>query len=130
VNVLIVDDEPAIVEALQLVCEKQGWSATTTTEATTALELMNDDIDIVITDIIMPDMDGVQLISKIRKTWPEVKIIAISGGGDQGAGAYKPEAIATNSFLHAAQEAGAHAVLTKPFGIEDITRLIVSQTVS
>jgi len=53
-----------------------------------------------------------------------VRIVAISGGGNYGVAEYRPEAIATSAFLAVSKEAGAHAILTKPFQIDDVVRAI------
>ena len=68
-------------------------------------QLAEFDADIVITDIVMPDMDGMEVIRDIHAGYPEVKIIAISGGGR-----LQPE-----SYLDVAQVLGVHATLKKPF---------------
>lgn len=61
--------------------------------------------DIVITDLLMPERDGLEFITEIRKQYPEVKIIAMSGGGH----------IARDSYLRIAKTFGAHLLLEKPF---------------
>jgi CheY-like chemotaxis protein len=66
--------------------------------------------DLVITDLIMPDEDGLKVIMKIRKLKPAIKVIAISGGGKAGPG----------SYLNLAKVLGADAVYSKPFSINDI----------
>jgi CheY-like chemotaxis protein len=80
--------------------------------------------DILITDIIMPGIDGVQAIRQIREKNPGIKILAISGGGNFGKTEYKPEAITTTAYLQAATEAGADALLTKPFQRKGLTDVI------
>jgi CheY-like chemotaxis protein len=66
--------------------------------------------DLVITDLIMPDEDGLKVIMKIRELKKEIKIIAISGGGKAGPG----------SYLNLAKALGANAVYSKPFSINDM----------
>ena len=74
--------------------------------------------DLVITDIFMPEKDGIETILHIRETWPQVKIIAISGGGTAHDMAY----------LNHAKELGADETLPKHFGvhrlIDTVTRLL------
>jgi len=62
-------------------------------------------IDVVITDLLMPERDGLEFITETRKAYPEVKIIAMSGGGH----------IARDSYLRIAKNFGAHFLLEKPF---------------
>jgi len=66
--------------------------------------------DLVITDLIMPDEDGLKVIMKIRDLKKGIKVIAISGGGKAGPG----------SYLNLAKALGADAVYSKPFSINDI----------
>jgi CheY-like chemotaxis protein len=69
-------------------------------------------------------MNGVQAIESIRRAFPMVRIVAISGGGNFGVAGYQPTAIATNAYLRSAEEAGAHVVLTKPFELDDLIEVV------
>ena len=91
-------------------------------------ELSAAEADIVITDIIMPKMHGVDAIKTIVKEFSRVRIIAISGGGNFGITDYKPDAIITSAYLAAARKAGAHALLTKPFQTADVLHAITEAT--
>ena len=62
--------------------------------------------DIVVTDVIMPKIHGLELVKILRSRYPRIRVIAISGGGSFGAQAYKPDAISTHAYLAAAREAG------------------------
>ena len=66
--------------------------------------------DLVITDIIMPDQEGIQTITEMRAAKPDAKIIAISGGGRIG----------NTDFLKIAQVLGAMAVIPKPFDLDEL----------
>jgi CheY-like chemotaxis protein len=66
--------------------------------------------DLVITDLIMPDEDGLKVIMKIRQMKQAIKLIAISGGGKAGPG----------SYLDLAKALGADAIFSKPFSINDL----------
>jgi CheY-like chemotaxis protein len=115
-NILIVDDEPDVRDALKRVLDLAGYSVRTAANAMDALaELERAPVDVVITDIIMPKINGVQAIESICKAFPTIRIIAISGGGSFGITAYQPMAITTTAYLVAAQNAGAQLVLAKPF---------------
>ena len=87
-------------------------------------ELRRCGADVVITDIIMPKINGVEAIDLIRKEFPAVRIIAISGGGNFGISAYQPNAITTSAYLAAAERAGAHLILTKPFESKDLIQAV------
>ena len=128
-SILIIDDEVEVGEALKRVLERAGFKVTVVTgsaEGVSAFE--RGPADLVITDIIMPKVHGIDVIKSIRKTNAETPIIAISGGGNFGPLEYQPDAITTSAYLAAAKQAGANAVLTKPFDkadlLEAVTRLV------
>ena len=73
-----------------------------------------DPTDLVVTDIIMPEKEGIETIIDLRREFPEVKIIAMSGGGHG-----KPD-----SYLHMAKGLGAQRTLTKPFGKKELLEAI------
>jgi len=124
-NILIVDDEPDVRDALKRVLDLAGYSVRTAANAMDALaELERIPADVVITDIIMPKIDGVQVVEMICRAFPAVRMIAISGGGNFGITAYQPRAITTTAYLAAAQNAGAHLVLTKPFEAVDLIQAV------
>lgn len=76
-----------------------------------ALELVNGlDIDLLITDIQMPGMDGLELIREVYKKYPSIKMLAMSGTG--------------NLYLRAAKSFGASYVLNKPFEMDELTSAI------
>jgi|KBSSwiStaDraftv2_1062776.scaffolds.fasta_scaffold448748_2 CheY-like chemotaxis protein len=128
-SVLIIDDEAEVSNALRRVLERAGYEVTTClsgAEGLTSFGLAP--TDVVITDIIMPKMNGIALMQSIRSLQPKTRIIAISGGGNFGPLAYQPEAITTSAYLAAATQAGADAVLTKPFDkdalLETVRRIL------
>ena len=79
-----------------------------------------------IIDVVLPGMDGVAAIRQIRAEFPNVRIIAMSGGGNFGLDEYRPEAISTSAYLAACRAAGAHGVIPKPFGTQELRQLIQS----
>ena len=124
-NILIVDDEPDVRDAIMTVLNRAGYTARAVSNVPDAIaELESVPIDVVITDIIMPKVNGVQAIESIRKGFPSVRIIAISGGGNFGITAYQPTAITTTAYLVAAERAGAHLILTKPFESSDLIQAV------
>ncbi|HEY2685044.1 MAG TPA: response regulator [Steroidobacteraceae bacterium] len=126
-RVLIVDDELDVRDAVKRVLERAGYTVEAVESASEALEsLRHTNVDVVITDIIMPKVNGVEAIHEIRASFPRVKIIAISGGGNFGITAYQPSAITTTAYLAAAERAGAHLILTKPFESSDLVRAVES----
>jgi CheY-like chemotaxis protein len=120
-NVLVVDDEIEVGTAIKRVLERAGYAVTVAPNATAGLEAVaRQPPDVVITDIIMPKVHGVELIKILRQRYPRIRVIAISGGGSFGPLGYKPEAISTHAYLAAAREAGAEEFLTKPFDLTDL----------
>jgi CheY-like chemotaxis protein len=105
-SILIVDDEPGIRELLSLILEAAGHSVVAAEDGIEAPKLMaSRNIDVVITDLLMPERDGLEFITEIRAKYPKAKIIAMSGGGH----------IARDSYLRIARNFGAHFLLEKPF---------------
>jgi DNA-binding response OmpR family regulator len=104
--VLILDDDIDYSTSMKEMIEHEGHAVTITNSAMDALHLENAaPFDILITDIIMPEMDGLEVIQYVKNTHPETRIIAISGGGYFRA----------DDLLLMAKEFGANMVLTKPF---------------
>jgi CheY-like chemotaxis protein len=124
-KVLIVDDEVDVRDAIKRVLERAGYVVSTSSDAAGALEELRRAVaDVVITDIIMPKINGVEAIRTMLEEFPSIRVIAISGGGNFGVSAYKPNAITTTAYLAAAERAGAHRVLTKPFDSKDLIRAV------
>ena len=115
-TILVIDDEPDVRDGIKRVLGRAGFAVRVVDNATDAmLELTRLAADVVITDIIMPKVNGVDAIDCIVREFPMVRIIAISGGGNFDVSGYQPAAITTTAYLSAAKRAGAHLILTKPF---------------
>ncbi|HEY4972364.1 MAG TPA: response regulator [Steroidobacteraceae bacterium] len=124
-DILIIDDEDDIREALRRVLERAGYRIRTAEDGADGLTKMQQRAaDIIITDIIMPKLNGVETIAAMRERYPHARIIAISGGGNFGVTDYQPDAITTSAYLAAANKAGAHIILTKPFDSADLLKAI------
>jgi DNA-binding response OmpR family regulator len=126
--ILVVDDERDVAEAIEAVLAHAGFTVIVAESAAQGLEaVMNHKFDVVVTDIIMPKVNGLELIRKVRTRYPRVRVIAISGGGSFGPLSLKPEAISTHAFIAAAKDAGAEEVLTKPFDMDDLLAAVRRQ---
>ena len=124
-SILIIDDEEDIRDALQMVLQRAGYDVMVAANGSEAIELQRSEpADLIITDIIMPEKDGVTTIKEIRNEFPGTRVIAISGGGGVQSAEYMPEAITTTAYLAAAKEAGADMVFTKPFERKDLINAI------
>jgi DNA-binding NtrC family response regulator len=110
-SILIVDDEPGIRELLGIMLEAHGYTVAIAEDGIQAPKVMAArPIDVVITDLLMPERDGLEFITEVRNKYPAVKIIAMSGGGH----------IARDSYLRIAKTFGAHFLLEKPFSQSDV----------
>ena len=105
-TVLIIDDESAVCESLSINIREMGYDAIATAKGDSAEELIQQHgVDLVITDIYMPEQDGLEIIRRLRKQWAKMPIIAISGGGESG----------NLDVLRTALALGASASLIKPY---------------
>ena len=124
-RILVIDDEPDVRDGIKRVLDRAGFSVRVVDNATDAmLELKRLAADVVITDIIMPKVNGVDAIERILREFPMVRIVAISGGGNFDVNGYQPAAITTTAYLAAAKRAGAHCILTKPFESRELIEAV------
>jgi CheY-like chemotaxis protein len=111
-RILIVDDEPDILAILDRMLRKMGHETVLAGNGKEAVRRLDEAaFDLVITDLIMPESEGIETIAAVRKRWPAVKIIAMSGGGRQSPVPY----------LAVAATLGADATLAKPFDRAGLT---------
>ena len=104
-KILVFDDEPSILLMIKKMLERAGHEVDMALNGREGMELLEKNKpDLVITDIIMPEKEGLETIMTLRKRYPEIKIIAISGGGRIG-----PE-----GYLPSAKHLGADMVFQKP----------------
>lgn len=114
-RILIVDDEEQIRMALSQALQEEGHSITEATNGVEGVSLFSAERhDLVITDILMPDQEGLQTMMLLRKIEPDLKIVVISGGAR----------VNTVDFLEVAKKLGADAILQKPFSINDLFRAV------
>lgn len=124
-RILVIDDEKDIRTALKQMLELEGYEVDLAANGKDGLaKLEKHGADLVITDIIMPGIDGVETVGRIKKSRPDLPVIVISGGGNVAPASYEPGAISTSAFLASAQQAGAERTLTKPFERREILGVI------
>ena len=124
-RILVIDDEPFVLQALTRVLASTDVTVIGASNADAGLAAMRESpVDLVIIDVILPGMDGVAAIKIMRRELPDLRIIAISGGGNFGLSAYMPDAISTTAYLAACKAAGANGTLAKPFETADLRSLI------
>ena len=104
-KILVLDDEPSILLMIKKMLEKAGHEVDMALNGREGAEFLDKNKpDLVITDILMPEKEGLETIMMLRKRYPDIKIIAISGGGRIG-----PE-----GYLPSAKHLGADMVFQKP----------------
>lgn len=115
-RILVIEDEDHIRTLLGKMLEQEGYEVLTASNGKEGLKVFHSTppIDVIVTDIFMPEKEGLETINEIKKDFPDVKIIAISGGGQKG----------NLSFLTIAKHIGANITLRKPFNIEDLSNAI------
>jgi len=112
-RLLIIDDNKEILSALKDFFTRKSYEVFSAADGLEGLKLLETEqhgFDLVITDLVMPNISGVALISIIKKKYPDTPVIAITGWGEH------PEALAT--------EAQADKVLEKPFELSELDKLI------
>jgi len=79
-NILVVDDDAIVIKSCKRILEAEGYEVSTVPGADKALEaLKNSDFDILLIDVKMPGRDGMYLMREIKKNWPEIPTIVMSG---------------------------------------------------
>ncbi|MGH7181040.1 MAG: response regulator [Nitrospiraceae bacterium] len=111
-SVLVVDDEDQLRQLIREILEQAGYQVTEARDGKEAvLQYRLAPADVVIMDILMPEQDGLETTSTLRREFPNVKIIAITGSS---------EMIGILSFLDVAKMLGAHRTLQKPFEMQTL----------
>lgn len=104
-HILVIEDDPLIQIVYQQWLERAGYQVSLASEGGEALKRFKQlSPDLVITDLIMPGMEGIETIIELRKLQPSLKIVAVSGGG----------LMAPNGYLLLAGSVGANRTLIKP----------------
>ncbi|MGM0561764.1 MAG: response regulator [Pseudomonadota bacterium] len=105
-TILLIDDEASIIEVMGNSLIKAGYEVLSAENGEKGLQLLEKEaVDAVVTDIIMPEKEGLETIIEIRRKRPELPIVAISGGGRTR----------QLHFLEISRDFGANDVLQKPF---------------
>lgn len=114
-RILVIDDEQMVRRLLRRTLENAGHETMDVESGREAIDLLRlQPVDLVITDMLMPEMDGFELMRTLAREHPGIRVLAISGGGRAGSDAYLP----------AARVLGAFRTLSKPFGADELLREI------
>lgn len=110
-RILLVDDDEMSRQAVQRMLERAGHTVESTGDGREAIDrFAAGEVDLLITDLIMPEMDGLEIIQEVRRKDPGARILAISGGGR----------VQAEEYLSVARKFGAVEVLPKPFASQDL----------
>jgi CheY-like chemotaxis protein len=114
-RVLLVDDDDLSRNTIHQMLERAGYEVKSTPSGREALQWYRQSPpDLVVTDLIMPDTDGLELIQELRRSDPQIRILAISGGGRVNA----------NEYLTVARRFGAVGILAKPFSNQELREAV------
>jgi CheY-like chemotaxis protein len=111
-NILVVDDDAGVREVIRAMLESAGFSVSLATNGREAVSMLGSaSYDLILTDLVMPEQEGISTIKEIRQKYPDMKVIAMSGafGGD---------------YLRIAGYLGAHGTLAKPIRLESMLKTI------
>ncbi len=113
-TIVVIDDEVHIRSSLQEWLGMDGYQVWVAPDGRKGMQLYHDhQVDLVITDVLMPEMDGLEVVRTLRRLNSTIPIIVMSGGGGRDL-----------DFLIEAEEFGATRTLSKPFRLEDIVPLV------
>ena len=114
-KILVVDDDQSVLDVMSEMLRLEGHCVEIAENGQEAVDCVADRLfDLVITDLIMPEKEGLETIADIRRKYSEMPIIAISGGGRLG----------PNDYLETARYIGANATLAKPFARQELLQTV------
>jgi len=114
-RILVIDDEESVRTVLRQMLEKEGYEIEDAEDGAVGLKLLHEHLpDLIITDLFMPEKEGIETMIEVRKHFPQVKIIAISGGGRMG----------KLDLLPMAESFGAQRTLAKPFERQELLETV------
>jgi two-component system, chemotaxis family, chemotaxis protein CheY len=117
-KILIIDDDASIRALLVAILEEGNHELREADDGRKGLRMFQDDpADLVITDVLMPEKDGVELIMELKEIDPDAKIIAMSGGG---------RGLDATFNLRMAQDFGAQRLMVKPFSASEALEAIAT----
>lgn len=113
-KILVADDEPSVREFVERALTHGGFDVTAVPDGNAALQALEEaKYDLLLTDIVMPDLDGIALSLKVAKDYPDTRIVMMSGYANQRQRAHNLD------FL-------AHEVISKPFTLDEIIKRITA----
>ncbi len=114
-RILVIDDDQPILELLRRILEREGHDVFEATNGNEGIRIaFQEPLDLVITDIVMPEKEGLETIKELKYEFPDLRILAISGGGP-----FNPD-----MFLEIAEKFGAMRSMTKPFTRQQLLDMV------
>jgi CheY-like chemotaxis protein len=114
-TILVIDDDQQVCDLLKQALEEQGYTVESALNGIEGISRFRScPADLIILDILMPEKEGLETILDLRREFPKVKIIAMSGGSER----------AKLNLLDLARRLGAQYTLNKPFQLQTITDLV------
>jgi len=121
VSVLLVHHDRSVREVLKELLERVGYEVGAAADADKAIDLYrNTPPDLLIIDIVMTGKHDAETVRRLRRQFPGIKTIAISGGAQLGLFAHRADAVQTAAFMAVAENVGATAALPKPFSAGEL----------
>lgn len=113
-RILVVDDDAGVRDVLKSMLEMAGYSVSVAENGKEAMRALRvEGADLILTDLVMPEQEGIETIKALRQEYPHLRVIAMSGafGGD---------------YLRIAAYLGAHGTLAKPIQMEALLKLVAN----
>ena len=110
-NILLVDDEPQILKLLEMFLRNCGHNVLIAADGAQAVQVLEEqgDVDVILSDLRMPKMDGLQLLEVVVERWQSVPFLLLTGPGDE-------------EVASSAVQRGARDCMKKPLGLADLRR--------
>jgi two-component system, chemotaxis family, chemotaxis protein CheY len=114
-RILVIDDDPSLRRSMRKVLERSGHEVIEAEDGDKGMRLVREvPPDLVVTDLLMPEKEGIETIQELRAEFPEIPIVAVSGAGS----------VEEGGPLLDAQLFGADATLSKPFEVEELVETV------
>lgn len=116
-RILVIDDDPVVRDMLVEMLKREGYDVDSAEDGRAGMRRFREQPSaLVITDVLMPEQEGLETLMQLRQSGRPVKVMAISGGGRVGA----------DTYLNSARTLGADAILAKPFGREELLEKVTA----
>lgn len=114
-KILVIDDDAQVLAMLQKMLEREGYEVVVASDGNKGVKCYRENpTDLIITDLIMPEKEGIETIIELRRDFPDIKIIAMSGGGRNNPKAY----------LGIAENLGTQYTFAKPIKRKELLKAV------